>query len=43
MRVPEDHRSLIEVNTHLDGLTSGDAEIVPLELGALDSRLLSQS
>jgi hypothetical protein len=29
-----------ELDTRLDDLASGDAEIVPLEIGALDSRLL---
>src|SRR5207253_6275607 len=29
-----------EIDAHLDDLASGDAEIVPLEIGALDSRLL---
>jgi hypothetical protein len=31
-----------EVDPHLDHLASGDAEIVPLEIGALDVRLLRQ-
>ena len=35
-----DDRSRVEVDAHLDDLASGDAEIVPLEIGSLDSRLL---
>ena len=40
MRVPGERHSRREVDAHLDDLASGDAEIVPLEIGALDSRLL---
>src|SRR5262245_40741842 len=40
MPVPGERHSRIEVNAHLDDLASGDAEIVPLEIGAFDSRLL---
>src|SRR5271157_4179775 len=32
--------SRVELHARLDDLASGDAEIVPLEIGALDSRLL---
>src|SRR5262245_39782357 len=32
--------SRVEVDAHLDDLAAGDAEIVPLEVGAFDSRLL---
>jgi hypothetical protein len=40
--VPAKRRFRIELDPHLDDLTSGDAEIVPLELGAPDARLLRQ-
>ena len=30
----------VEIDAHLDDLASGHAEIVPLEIGALDPRLL---
>src|SRR5215213_8517863 len=40
MRVLAERRSRVEVDAHLDDLASGNAEIVPLKLGALDSRLL---
>jgi hypothetical protein len=38
MRVLAEGRSRIEVNAYLEGLASGDAEIVPLQVRALDSR-----
>jgi pimeloyl-ACP methyl ester carboxylesterase len=38
--VPAERHSRVELDPHLDDLTSGDAEIVPLELGAPDARLL---
>ena len=31
-----ERRSRVELDAHLDGLASGGAEIVPLEIGALD-------
>jgi hypothetical protein len=40
MRVLGKRHSRREFDTHLDDLASRDAEIVPLEIGALDSRLL---
>src|SRR5262245_57841328 len=40
MPVPRERHSRVEVDSHLDDLASGDAEIVPLEIGAFDSRLL---
>ena len=40
MPVLAERHSRVEVDAHLDDLASGDAEIVPLEIGALDSRLL---
>src|ERR1700694_1527828 len=41
MRVLAEGYSRSKVDAHLDGLASGDAEIVPLQVGPLDSRLLS--
>src|SRR4249919_2385691 len=38
MRVLAEGRSRVEVNAYLEGLASGDAEIVPLQVRALDSR-----
>jgi hypothetical protein len=40
MRVPAERYSRAEVDAHLDDLASGDAEIVLLEIGTVDSRLL---
>jgi hypothetical protein len=40
MRVHGEGRSRVEIHAHLDDLASGDAEIVPLQSGALDSSLL---
>jgi hypothetical protein len=40
MRVLAEFRSRVELDARLDGFASGGAEIVPLEIGALDSRLL---
>jgi hypothetical protein len=40
MRVPGDRRPRGKISAHLDGFASGDAEIVPLEFGALDRSLL---
>jgi len=40
MAVLGERRSGGEVDAHLDDLASGDAEIVPLQVGPLDSRLL---
>jgi hypothetical protein len=40
MRVPAERDSRAEVDAHLDDLAPGDAEIVLLEIGTLDSRLL---
>ena len=40
MRVPGGRQSRRDVDAHLDDLASGDAEIVPLEIGARESRLL---
>ena len=40
MRVPRGRDSRVELDDHLDDLASGDAEIVPLEIDALDCRLL---
>src|SRR6202021_4217800 len=40
MRISGDLRPGEEIPAHLDGLASGDAEIVPLEFGALDGSLL---
>src|SRR3954454_19925082 len=40
MRVPAERGSRAEVDAHLDDLAPGDAEIVLLEIGTLDSRLL---
>src|SRR5882672_3537480 len=42
MGVLAERYSRSKVDAHLDGLASGDAEIVPLQGGALDSRLLSR-
>jgi hypothetical protein len=38
--VPAERRSRAKVDPHLYDPASGDAEIVPLELGALDALLL---
>ena len=43
MRVTGGHHSRGELDEHLDHLTSRDAEIVPLEIGALDARRLRQT
>jgi hypothetical protein len=40
MPVLGERDSRVELHARLDDLASGDAEIVPLEIGALDSRLL---
>ena len=40
MTVPRGHHSGRRSDEHLDDLASGDAEIVPLEIGARDSRRL---
>src|SRR5689334_3968602 len=40
MRVPAERSARGEVDARLDGLASGGAEIVPLELGARDAGLL---
>jgi hypothetical protein len=40
MSVLAERHSRVEVDAHLDDLASGVSEIVPLEIGALDSRLL---
>src|SRR5829696_10552273 len=40
MPVPAERYARAEVDAHLDDLASGDAEIVLLEIGPLDSRLL---
>jgi hypothetical protein len=40
MTVPAERRPWGKIDAHLDDLASGDAEIVPQEIGALDSRLL---
>jgi hypothetical protein len=32
-----------DIDAYLDGLTAWDAQIVPLEIGAIDSRLLRQT
>lgn len=40
VRVLAERHSRVELDAHLDDLASGDAEIVPLELGAPDSRRL---
>src|SRR3954466_13840771 len=40
MRVPAERYSRAEVDAHLDDLASGDAEILLLEIGTFDSRLL---
>src|SRR6185312_2389911 len=42
MRVLGKRHSRREFDTHLDDLASRDTEIVPLEIGALDSLLLRQ-
>jgi hypothetical protein len=39
MPVPAERRSWCKVDAHLDGLASRGAEIVPLEIGALDPLL----
>ena len=38
--MPGERHSRGEIDAHLDDLASGDAEIVPQQIGALDSRLL---
>jgi hypothetical protein len=38
MSVLAERHSRVEVDAHLDDLASGVSEIVPLEIGALDSR-----
>ena len=40
MPVPAERRSGVQLDKHLDDLASGHAEIVPLEIGTPDSRLL---
>ena len=40
MRMPGGHHSRGELDEHLDHLASGDAQIVPLEIGTIESRLL---
>jgi hypothetical protein len=40
MRVHGEHHSWVKIDAHLEYLASGHTEIVPLELGALDSLLL---
>src|SRR5215470_2674639 len=40
MGVPAEGYARVDVDAHLDGLASGHAEIVPLQVGSLDSRLL---
>src|SRR5918999_267019 len=41
--VPGEHHAGGDVDARLDELASGDAQIVPLEIGALDSRLRAVS
>jgi hypothetical protein len=41
MRMVGESHSGVEVDAHLDRLASGRAEIVPLQIGPLDSALLS--
>lgn len=38
--MPGGHHSRGELDEHLDHLASGDAQIVPLEIGTIESRLL---
>jgi hypothetical protein len=42
MGVPDERRCRADVDARLDDLASGDAEIVLLEVGALDVRLLGR-
>src|SRR5712671_7437184 len=42
MRVVAEGHSRVEVDAYLDGLASGDTEIVPLQVGTLDSGLLGR-